>query len=38
VLAPLAEIEPDLPLPPDGATPRRLLELLRGGRVERLPG
>lgn len=26
VLAPLADLLPDLPLPPDGATPRRLLE------------
>jgi len=25
VLAPLADLAPDLPLPPDGATPRRLL-------------
>lgn len=28
VLAPLADLVPDLPLPPDGATPRELLERL----------
>lgn len=37
VLAPLAEVAPDLPLPPDGATARELLAALPAGRaVERL--
>jgi 2-amino-4-hydroxy-6-hydroxymethyldihydropteridine diphosphokinase len=38
VLAPLAELAPALPLPPDGATPRALLAALpaRGAAVERL--
>jgi 2-amino-4-hydroxy-6-hydroxymethyldihydropteridine diphosphokinase len=37
VLAPLADVAPDLPLPPDGATPARLLASLPPGpAVERL--
>ncbi len=36
VLAPLADLVPDLPLPPDGATPRELLARLPPGqRAER---
>jgi 2-amino-4-hydroxy-6-hydroxymethyldihydropteridine diphosphokinase len=39
VLTPLAEVLPDYPLPPDGATPRQLLARLpAGARVERLDG
>jgi len=42
VLAPLAQIAPDLPIPPEGTTVRQHLEALdlredRGGVVERLP-
>jgi 7,8-dihydro-6-hydroxymethylpterin-pyrophosphokinase len=37
VLAPLADVAPDLPLPPDGETAARLLARLPAGpRVERL--
>lgn len=37
VLAPLADLAPDLPLPPDGETSARLLSRLPAGpRVERL--
>ncbi len=38
VLAPLADLAPDLPLPPDGATPRVLLAALPPGQqAERWP-
>ena len=38
VLAPLADLAPDLPLPPDGVTPRALLAALPPGqRAERWP-